>query len=350
MQAGGSKILIVDDEPHIRNGLSDYLRLQGYDTDVAASGHDALQMLRTEGYFLVITDIAMAEMDGLTLLHEIKQADADIELVDITGSQNIESTIQAMRKGAFDYFTKPFLFDEVASTVDRVCEKKRLQIAATELEVVKEKQRVERRAMMEATFGLAQAVEEKDRYTKGHSERVASLSVDLASRLGFTHDRLDRVRIAGLLHDVGKIAIPGEVLGKREPLTKSEYLLIKKHPEIGARILSPMSFLQDIIPVILHHHENYDGTGYPAGLKGDEIPVEAMIIKVCDTFDAVTSNRPYRRPMTSREALDLIERESDKTLEPTITAAFLKMMRERVDRLDPVEEEPVAAPAAAPAN
>ena len=254
-----------------------------------------------------------------------------------------------MRSGAFDYFTKPFLFSDLADTVARVREKKRLQQAATELEVVKEKARVERRAMMEATFGLAQAVEEKDLYTKGHSERVASLCVDLARRLGFTHEKLDRMRIAGLLHDVGKIAIPGEILGKKEPLTKSEYLLIKKHPEIGARILTPMSFLQDIIPAILHHHEAYDGTGYPEGLEGDDIPLEAMIIKVCDIFDAVTSNRPYRRPMTSGEALAWIERESGKTLEPAITAEFLVMMHEKLADVELDAATKLEDPASEPA-
>jgi len=324
-----SRILIVDDEPHICRALGDYLRLRGYTVETAVNGVEALEMLKQGGFFLAVTDITMPEMDGLTLLHEMKRHTPDVDVIVITGSQNVESAIRAMREGAFDYFPKPFLFDEVALTVERVCERRRLQMAATELEVVKEKARVERRAMMEATFGLAQAVEEKDPYTKGHSERVANLSVELARRLGFTHEKLDRVRIAGLLHDVGKIAIPQEVLGKREPLTKSEYLLIKTHPEIGARILSPMSFLQDIIPAILHHHEAFDGTGYPEGLSGEDIPMEAMIIKVCDTFDAVTSNRPYRRPMTAPEALELVKGESRRTLEPRITGEFLRMMREK---------------------
>ena len=326
----GTKVLIVDDEPHVRAALGDYLRLEGYDTIVVETGREALERVSDGGVFLVIIDLGVAGSDGTALLHEIRNRAPEVEIVVTTGSQNAEGTIQAMRKGAFDYFIKPFLFDEVAATVGRVCEKKRLQLAATELEVVKEKARVERRAMMEATFGLAQAVEEKDPYTKGHSERVANLSVDLARRLGYTRDRLDRVRIAGLLHDVGKIAIPQEILAKKAPLTKSEYLLIKKHPEIGARILTPMSFLHDIIPPILHHHENWDGTGYPDGLAGDDIPVEAMIIKICDCFDAVTSNRPYRRPMTSEEALALIERESGRMLESEMTAEFLQMMKEKL--------------------
>ena len=336
----GAKILVVDDEPHIRGALRDYLELQGYPTVAAANGPEALAELKRDEFFLVITDITMPGMDGLSLLHEIKLASPDVDVVVITGSQNIDCAILAMREGAFDYFPKPFLFDDIALTVQRACEKKRLQLAATELEVVKEKARVERRAMMEATFGLAQAVEEKDPYTKGHSERVANLSVELARRLGYTHEKLDRVRIAGLLHDVGKIAIPEEILSKKGPLTKSEYLLIKKHPEIGARILTPMSFLQDIIPAILHHHESFDGTGYPEGLEGEEIPREAMIIKVCDCFDAVTSNRPYRRPMTTIEALRLIERESGRSMEPSITAEFLTMMNERHAELAPPPPAP----------
>jgi len=324
------RILVADDDTHLRLALCEFLRSKGYEVIEAADGLAALDLLASDSeIFLVFADIAMPKLDGISLLHEVKRTRPDVEVVMVTGSRDVDSAIRAMREGAFDYFRKPFLFDEVALTIDRILERKRLMRASFELEVLKERAILERRATLEAAFGLAQAVEEKDPYTKGHSERVARLAVELGRRLGFEEDKLERIRITGLLHDVGKIAIPQEILTQQRPLTRFELMLVRRHPEIGARILSPISFFEDIIPAIRHHHENFDGSGYPQGLRGDEIPVEAMIIKVCDCFDAITSERPYLRPLSTDDGLAFLRREAGKTLDANITEAFAEVLVEQ---------------------
>jgi putative nucleotidyltransferase with HDIG domain len=321
-----SRILIVDDEVHIRKSLGLFLNKKGFEVAEAPDAQSALERLGTAFFFLVVTDISMPQMDGIALLNEIKQRHPETDVILITGNVELEYAIQALRKGAFDYFKKPFYFDEVLFTIERLKEKRLLVRKAIELERLKEKQRVEQKAMLDTTLGLAQAVEEKDRYTKGHVERVARYALLIAEKLDYPPEKMELLRYAGLLHDIGKIAIPEEILLKTTKLTDSEFLVIRNHPDMACRILAPISFLHAIIPAVRHHHENFDGTGYPDRIRGEEIPLEARILKIADYFDAVTSARPYRKPMTYEEAVALLEKGAGKDFDPRIVRAFVEIL------------------------
>ena len=336
------RILVVDDETHIRRSLALFLEKKGYAVAEAEDGLDAIEKIKAEPFFLVLTDIAMPRMNGLATLKEVKAIRPETDVVMITANLELDFAIEAMRRGAFDYLRKPFYLDEVILTVERVREKQTLQRKAIELERLREKQVVEQRAALDTTLGFVQAVEEKDRYTKGHSERVAWLSVKLARAAGVPAERLDTIRFGALLHDVGKIAIPREILNKASRLTDSEFLIIRKHPEIGARILQPISFLRDVLPMVKHHHENWNGKGYPDGLAGDDIPFEARIVKLADCYDAVTSNRSYRNPMRPSEALDMVRNERGTSFDPELADAFVGIIEE-VERRKAAQANAAAA-------
>lgn len=179
---------------------------------------------------------------------------------------------------------------------------------------------------LQAVQSLALAVEAKDPYTKGHSERVAEISEHIGSILAMPAEQLERLRIAGILHDIGKIGVPESVLLKKEPLAPAEYDLIRKHPVDGANILRPLNFLADIIPAVYHHHERYDGKGYPAGLPGSQTPTWARIIQVADTYDAMTTDRPYRSAFSTVRAAEELRRGSGTQFDPAITKAMLDIL------------------------
>ncbi len=342
---GDGRILVVDDETHIRRSLALFLEKKGYSVSEAEDGVEAVEKVAAEPYFLVLTDIAMPRMNGLATLKEVKALRPETEVVMITANLELDFAIEAMRRGAFDYLRKPFYLDEVILTVERVQEKQSLRRKALELELLREKQIVEQKAALDTTLGFVQAVEEKDRYTKGHSERVAWLSVKLARASGVPAHRLDTVRFGALLHDVGKIAIPREILNKAARLTDNEFLVIRKHPEIGERILQPISFLRDVLPMVRHHHESWDGRGYPDKLCGEEIPFEARIVKLADCYDAVTSNRAYRNPMSPSDALDMVRNEKGTSFDPELADHFVRIVEE-VERRK-TSQPGAAAPAAA---
>jgi putative nucleotidyltransferase with HDIG domain len=320
------RILIVDDEVHIRKSLGLFLSKKGYEIAEAADAASALEQMDTMGFFLVVTDISMPQMDGIALLHRVKELHPETDVILITGNVELEYAIQALRKGAFDYFKKPFYFDEVLFTIERLKEKRLLVRKAIELERLKEKHRVEQKAMLDTTLGLAQAVEEKDSYTKGHIERVARYALLIAEKLGYPKENMELLRMAGLLHDIGKVAIPEEILTKTGKLTESEFLVIRNHPDMACRILAPISFLHAIIPAVRHHHENYDGTGYPDRLKGEDIPLEARILKIADYFDAVTSARPYRKPLSYDDAVALIQKGTGRDFDPSLVGVFVSIL------------------------
>jgi putative two-component system response regulator len=325
-EADEIRILIVDDETHIRKSLGLFLSKKGYEVAEASDALGALDQMRRSNFFLVLSDISMPQMDGIALLHKIKELHPDTDVILITGNVELDYAIQALREGAFDYFKKPFYFDEVLFTIERLKEKRLLVRKALELERLKEKQRVEQKAMLDTTLGLAQAVEEKDRYTKGHIERVARYVLLLAEKIGYPSEKIELLRYAALLHDIGKIAIPEEILTKTGKLTESEFLVIRNHPDMACRILAPISFLRAIIPAVRHHHENYDGTGYPDRVKGEEIPFEARMLKIADYFDAVTSARPYRKPLSYEEAVGLMVKGSGRDFDPQLVRVFVEML------------------------
>ena len=330
-----SQILIVDDEAGVRALLSRGLAARGHVCHAEADPLRALARLGRDAYAVVITDIRMPRMDGIALLKHIKARDPFTEVVIITGVFELRSGVEAMRAGAFDYVTKPFAIEEVALTVDRALHKRRLELqsqyhqehleAEVELrtfELLESNQRIQQ-LFVSMLKTLANTVEAKDTYTRGHSDRVAAHAIAVAARLELPATDLSRIELAGLLHDIGKIGVRETVLDKPGRLTDEEFEHIKQHAEIGERILQPVGEFALLLDAVRHHHERVDGGGYPDGLPGDELSLGAKILAVCDAYDAMTSERPYRSPFTHGHARDEIRRCMGSQFDPIVAEAFL---------------------------
>lgn len=323
------EILLVDDEAMIRRLLSQKLSGEGYHCQEAANASQALERLKDDSIELVILDIKMPGKSGVELLVELKAKYPDTAVVMATAVDDTNTAIDCMRKGAYDYITKPFNLEELSFSVARALERRRLKLENRDYQLHLE-QKVEaqsqkiRVSFFNAVTALAYALEAKDIYTSGHSQRVTEISVAIAEEMGLPGESIEKVRLAGLVHDIGKIGVREEVLNKPGGLNTDEYEHIKLHSEIGARILTPIIEDEEILLAVRHHHERYDGRGYPDGLKSEEIPQLARIIAVADTFDAMTSERSYRKAMAKEEACAEIERCKCSQFDPEAADAFLR--------------------------
>jgi response regulator RpfG family c-di-GMP phosphodiesterase len=486
------RVLVADDEKVIREILSDFLTMEGYVVRTVGDGQSALQELEQRSYNLVITDLKMPRMGGIELLEEINRRGLGVLTVIMTGFGTVETAIDAMKKGAYDYILKPFKVEEVIHIVQRGLEKQRLQqenlqlreaisiytmsealtkslsldhvleiIVSTTLkesgadvaalllvnepsgqfevrlrrskDTSKYDQEVEELNLVEilehyredrpvlyhgaragrfflrpapgqqlASFisvplkirleiigmlnayaytrghkfsegrrkmlsiladrassaidnarlfqnlqttlqqtieGFARAVEANDTYTRGHSDRVMLYARLIAEGLGLDKEHTRRICTAALMHDIGKIGIPLDALNKPQKLTKEEYEIFKEHPDKGRRILEPIEFLKGIVPAVYHHHEQYDGTGYPLGLKGEEIPLEARILAVADTYDAMTSDRAYRSALSHEIAVAELKRCAATQFDPRIVAVFIIEMEKYLKAKQNEEED-----------
>jgi putative two-component system response regulator len=321
------RILVVDDETGVRSSLSLYLKRTGFFVDEAENGLEAKSYLVDDVYFLVFTDITMPQLTGLELLAHINSLEREIDVVMITGHMNIDYAIGAIKKGAFDYLKKPFMLDDVKATILRVLEKQQFKRQSIELEKLRERQKTESKNMTEFMIMLANIIDAKSPFTQEHSERVSEYSVMIAREIGLPHEEVHLIGLGAKLHDIGKLATPDYILNKQGPLTDEEYETIKDHSARGSEMINPISSLQNIRDIVRYHHENLDGTGYPEGLKGDEIPFHARIVKIADYFDAVTSKRPYREPMSEEKASQiLLEEARNGKLEPALVDALLKQI------------------------
>ena len=335
-------ILIVDDDRAIRDLLNEGLSDSGYRCDTACDGLEGLRKVQTNGFELVVSDIDMPEMDGVHLLQEIKKIRPDTEIIMLTGIVDVETAIQSMRLGACDYLTKPFNLAEVRITVERALEKQRLlrenreyqrtleiKVAARTAELLGKKREVEdllsrlQSSYQTTLEALASALDTRDTETLGHSLRVASYTVAVARRMGVGEPDLTDIYRGALLHDVGKIGVPDAILRKPGKLTPEEWVEMRRHPEIGHRILQGIKFLEGAREIVLSHQETYDGSGYPRGLKGKEIPLGARIFAVVDTLDAMTSDRPYRKALPYEAARAEILKYSGTQFDPDVVQAFL---------------------------
>jgi putative two-component system response regulator len=322
-------ILIVDDEEAIRRILNQKLSREGYRCHEAGNSSQAVDELRNNAIDLVILDIKMPGKSGAELLPEIRTSYPDTAVVMATAITDTSTAIQCMKQGAYDYITKPFNLDEVILGVDRALEKRRLELENRDYQQhleqkVEEQAKKIRASFLSAITALAYALEAKDKYTSGHSQRVAETSVAIAKELGMPQDSIDKIRLAGLVHDIGKIGVRESVLNKPCRLTDEEFNHIKSHCEIGEHILTPIVEDEEILKAVRHHHERYDGRGYPDGLSGEQIPLGARILAVADTYDAMTSERPYREAMSAEVTYTEIERGKGTQFDPEVVDAFLR--------------------------
>ena len=325
-------ILIVDDEAVVRRVLVEKMGAAGYRCEQASTADEALARIESTAVQLAILDVKMPGRSGVELLAEIKTAHPDIAVIMATAVIDISTAIECLKQGAYDYITKPFNLDEVMLSVDRALEKRRLELENRDYrqhleEKVEEQAKKIRASLLNAITSLAYALEAKDKYTSGHSQRVAEISVAIARDLGLPQDSINKIELAGQVHDIGKIGVRESILHKLGKLSAEEFQHIKYHCEVGGRILTPIVKDEEILKIVRHHHERYDGKGYPDGLFGEAIPLGARILAVADSYDAMTSERPYRRAMSAETACAEIEYGKGTQFDPEVADVFLRAQR-----------------------
>lgn len=323
------QVLLVDDEAVICKLLNLRLSQGGFKCFEASNPENAAAVLKAHPISLVFLDIRMPGKLGSEFLSEIISAYPDTAVIMCTAVNDAHMAIDCMKRGAFDYLTKPFNLDEVFLSAERAMEKRRLVLENRdyqnnlEQKVAEQAQKI-KQSFLNSVKALAYALEAKDQYTSGHSQRVSDMAAITAREMGLSNEEQERVMLAGLIHDIGKIGIQGHVLNKQGKLNDAEYDEMKTHCQIGERILTPVMADEGLMRMVRGHHERYDGKGYPDGLTGKDIPTGAAILTVCDAFDAMTSERSYRSSMELSVAFDEIARCQGTQFNPEVVAAFLK--------------------------
>jgi response regulator RpfG family c-di-GMP phosphodiesterase len=325
----GLRVLVVDDDATIRKLLRDTLKPMAPEVREAGDGQAALELFAGWRPDVVLCDLQMPRMDGLGVLRGVREADDTVAFIILTGAGTTEDAIEALRLQADDYLVKPFHIDEVTLAVERAVTHRRLirenreHREHLERRVAEQARQIES-LLVEALHALATAIEMRDDYTGGHVERVARYAVATGRELGMGTEELRHLWVGALLHDVGKIGVPDHILKKPGKLSAEEYEEMKRHPEIGAGIMARSSFLRPGIPAVLHHQERWDGAGYPSGLAGEGISMEGRIIAVVDTFDAISTTRPYRGASPKEQAFAEIRRCSGSQFDPDVVEAFIR--------------------------
>jgi len=334
-----SRILIVDDEPEITAILSDLFDGH-YECTTAGSAEEALEWLAKRDYELVVSDITMPGMSGLDMIPHVKSMWPSTVVVMISGMQTVESAIGALRLGSFDYVMKPFDLRQVEAVVKRALEHQELIVAKqryeNHLEELVEQRTTEldqalnslEDAYRSTLRALTAALETRDLETHGHSERVVTYSLRLGREYGLDSQRLKALEFGSLLHDIGKIGVPDSILRKPAKLTDDEWVLMRQHPVHGQQILRGIEFLEGAARVVGQHHEKWDGSGYPLGLSGDDIDLCARIFAVADAFDAITSDRVYRKGKPYEAAAKELEDWAGKQFDPKVVEAFHRVPKE----------------------
>ena len=332
------RILVVDDEEPIREIISSMLNAAGYKTRQASSGMEALAILSSAGEFeLLLSDLMMAELDGIALLERSKEKYPDMPVIMVTAVHDISVALAAIRNGAYDYLLKPFEREQLLAMVRRALEHRRLKLEnrayQSNLEsLVAARTEQLRQAMtdLERSYditleALGDALDLKDAETEGHSKRVTAFTIAIARAMGLSGDKIRVIARGAFLHDIGKMAIPDHILRKPGALTMEETQIMREHSFRGYQMLKKIPFLAEASEIVYAHQERYDGSGYPRGLKGKEIPLGARIFSVADALDAITSDRPYRAAQTINAAREEVERFSGRQFDPDVVQIFLQM-------------------------
>jgi putative nucleotidyltransferase with HDIG domain len=332
------RILVVDDEEPIREIISSMLSAAGYKTRQASSGMEALAILNSTGEFeLMLSDLMMAELDGIALLERSKEKYPDMPVIMVTAVHDISVALAAIRNGAYDYLLKPFEREQLLAMVRRALEHRRLKLEnrayQSNLEsLVAARTEQLRQAMtdLERSYditleALGDALDLKDAETEGHSKRVTAFTIAIARAMGLSQDKIRVIARGAFLHDIGKMAIPDAILRKPGALTEAETEIMREHCFRGYQMLKKIPFLSEASEIVYAHQERFDGTGYPRGLSGHDIPLGARIFSVADTLDAITSDRPYRAAQTIQVAREEVERSSGRQFDPEVVRIFLDM-------------------------
>ena len=335
------KIMAIDDDGGILDSLSVVLKRNGYALDTYTNPLDAIEVLRKEHYDLLLLDFIMDPLHGDQVVEKIREFDKSLYILLLTGHKDLAPPLETLKKLDIQgYCEKSSEFEQllllIQSGLKSVDQMKLINKINDELS---DKNEELEKAYLDTIGILRQTVEAKDPYTRGHSDRVSEYSVLIGKKLGLDDKTLHTLKIGGLFHDIGKIGIPDSILLKESKLDDNEYSQIKNHPSIGTHILGDVEMFKDIIPIVLHHHERFDGHGYPSQLKGNDIPYVARIAAVADTFDAMTSKRSYRNALPLDVVKDEIKRCSGTQFDPSIAEAFLDILNTEYDKILDIQKK-----------
>jgi cyclic di-GMP phosphodiesterase len=355
-KTNASNILIVDDEIGPRESLRMVLK-PNYNVYTVENGYAAIQMIQQVEMDVLTLDLKMPGMNGIETLKEIRMISPDVMVIIITGYGTLKTAIEAIRYGVFDYIPKPFNVPEILSIIDKSIQRRKLNLKVKEVlgncfnqqllkdpvandSLLQEENKAvtdckwddinlsDTQSCLEFAKVLAYTLEEKDPYTSGHSERVCYYSDFISKRLSLSPKERSELQIASYLHDIGKIGISNRFINKKGTLTSTDWAVIKQHTRKSIELLVPLNLSSSIISYIQHHHERYDGTGYPDGLAGEKIPLGARIIAISDSYDSMTSDRPYRKPLTNGDAKSELLKNAGKQFDPKLVALFLDVLKE----------------------
>ncbi len=347
-----TRILIVDDDSSVRDVISVLLSEEGYACTTVTTAQAALDAAQAGDYSLVISDVRMPGKDGFWLLERLRELYPDTAVIMLTAFGDTEAAVECLRNGAADYLLKPPKVTELIRAIERALGRRRLELARQRYRKSLENRVREKTAELSRTLAdlentysqtlwtLVAALDAREHETSDHSQRVVRYTLAVARRLGIAEKDLPDIGRGALLHDIGKIGVPDAILLKPGKLTPEEWTEMRKHPQIGFNILQSVDFLGVPAQMVLSHQERYDGRGYPGGLAGDAIPIGSRIFAIADTFDAMTSDRPYRRAGTREAARAEIQKFAGTQFDPRCADAFLSLSLQELDELS----RPAATP------
>ena len=340
-ELNGYKIIVVDDEQGIVDSLSIFLKRSGYDFTGLTNPLEAIERVRNEHFDMMILDFMMDPIHGDEVVEEIRKFNKDLYILLLTGHKDLAPPLETIKRLEIQgYCEKSDKFDQLLLLIESGIKSiEQMNTIKTINKQLHDKNEELERAYLDTIGILRQTVEAKDPYTRGHSDRVSEYSVLIGKKLGLDEKTLHILKIGGLFHDIGKIGIPDSILLKESKLSDEEYSQIKNHPMIGVHMLGDAAIFTDILPIVKHHHERYDGRGYPSQLVGDDIPYVARIAAVADTFDAMTSKRSYRDSLPIDVVRAEIERCSGTQFDPNIAKVFLDIMDNDFDLIREIQEK-----------
>ena len=345
-------ILIVDDDRQVREVLHQIFMSAGYNCLLANDGREGVEVFKAERPPLIVTDLKMPVMTGIELLQQVRAIDGDVAVIVLTGAADVKIAIESLKLGAYDFIMKPVNVDELLIAADRAFERRQLLIERREYHELLERRVVEAtrdlasayrqlqetyRATLEA---LGSALDTRDIGTEAHSRRVHGYALATAREHGVPEADLTDLAHGVLLHDIGKIGIPDAILLKPGPLTPAEWQIMRRHPEIGKALIEKIPFLRGAVPIVFAHHEKWDGTGYPRGLRGADIPLGARIFMLVDAFDAITFDRPYSRAKPFDVAKAEIKRCAGTHFDPAVVESFFRVPEPLLEEIRRRSREP----------
>ena len=339
--SNGYKIIVVDDEPGILDSLSIFLKRSGYQFTGVTDPLEAIEKVKNEHFDLMLLDFIMTPIHGDKVVEEIRNFNKELYILLLTGHKDLAPPLETIKRLDIQgYCEKSDKFDQllllVESGIKAIEQMQTIKKINEELKDTNEKLE---KAYLETVETLRYTVEAKDTYTRGHSDRVSEYSVLIGKYLNLPEEEIHKLKVGGLFHDIGKIGVPDSILLKTSKLTDDEYSEIKNHPSIGAHILSNASIFQDIIPIVKHHHERFDGRGYPGKLAGENIPYLARIAAIADSFDAMTSKRTYRDCLPIDVVINEFEKNKGTQFDPEIANVFLSILRDHYDQIEEIRNK-----------